>query len=278
MNSELRSKSEPLLCRKISNYPSKFLLQYYSFDPPKAFDLYDLMRGGPIEEKTYSIIFGINASNEDFTQYKFLETYDGPGLIVHQDVLEVLQKECPNDFQAFQIEIKNLDNNIKSFTNKDYFILNVINEIKAIDYQNSVIQKGSTLLIKRLSILAECMNGHHLAIEADFHPILYISPKLAQNLKKFRGAIFLSAEDAYHEILPHEVLLSLYEKDPELANDAFMQTLSFDLHYELLIRFIQEIPKNTLIALVDMALSRSLFYLKRCNEILELIGEKPRSP
>ncbi len=188
----------PLIEYPSRHYATKYDLQYYNFEEPKETDLYDLYRGIPVTKKISPYIFGIKARPEEFTKYDFLDLPDSPAFVIHDRVLKIFQEMCPDDFQRFDMVIKNLDPKDPPFENKEFHIINVTHRIKALDLEKSIyeIDKDHIFwLDKRVFKDEDCWEGHLLARE-DLESSILFHPKLAKKFRRSKGIQFLSDSEA----------------------------------------------------------------------------------
>ena len=111
-----------------------------------------------IELGNKEIIFGIRGKKEGFIKYDFLYNADGPAFVVHQRVLDKLNELCTNDFQALPIIIKNCALASESFENKDFWLINILNIVDAIDQEKSgAYWRGDFLEFKKRMVKTASM-------------------------------------------------------------------------------------------------------------------------
>lgn len=178
-------------------YPDKFTIQYHEFEEPKEFDLWDAIEGNPIKLGDRKIVFGIEATEEEFIQYDFLWCPDGPAFVVHKRVLDKLNELCPNDIQSLPMVIKNLNPKGSQFENKDFWLINILNNIDAQDKDKAIIENwgDNLLMVKKKAFKENCM-GSHLIIRDDLSTCVLFHPSLAKHFAKSRGILFLTDEEA----------------------------------------------------------------------------------
>ncbi|MEY3197440.1 MAG: hypothetical protein RLZZ59_811 [Pseudomonadota bacterium] len=178
-------------------YPDRFMIQYHEFEEPKEFDLWDAIQGEWIDLKGSEIVFGIAASEEEFTQYDFLWCPDGPAFVVHDRVLKKLYELCPGDIQALPMVIKNLDPDGVQFQNKDFWLINILNVVDAQDRVKAIIEDwgDGLLMVKKYGLREDCF-GTHLLIRDKLSTSILFHPVLAKHFIKSRGILFLTDEEA----------------------------------------------------------------------------------
>jgi hypothetical protein len=108
-------------------------------------------------------------------------------------VVDKLAAICPEDFQAFNVEIHNLDPNGEQFINKDFYLINILHRIDAIDREKAIIEDwgDNYFNVKKKVFRDDGMQGHMLARDELTGSILF-HPKLAAEFKKSKGVQFLS--------------------------------------------------------------------------------------
>lgn len=191
--------NKPLIEYTNSWYPDRFVIKYRKFEPPKDFDLYDAMDCKKVDLGNHKIIFGINAEEEEFTQYDFLDCPDGPAFVVHNRVLKIFNELCPDDFQALPVIIKNNNPKGKQFENKDFWLINILNLVDIIDQEKSeAYWDGDFLRFKQKMYLydAERMAHFKMARIENKKPWIIFHPLLAKHFINSRGVQFLTDEEA----------------------------------------------------------------------------------
>jgi len=176
----------------------KFLLKFSTDKNQKTSDLIDFVMSTPMDNDKSTYIFDIKVNPVEFINYDFLPTYDGPVFIIHDRVLKIFQEICPNDFQRFDMVIKNLDPKDPPFENHDFHIINVTHRIKALDMERSEFHKSPNGILfptKRVFKDEDCWEGHLLAREHLESSILF-HPRLAKKFRRSKGIQFLSDSEA----------------------------------------------------------------------------------
>lgn len=110
-----------------------------------------------------------------------------PAPIVREDVLAILQEECPDDFQAFPVTIKAENDQVPPFELTNYFLINVTNLAGQLDEElceGSINYERHNSNIKYKILKEDHMDGHHLSrLRGDKHSVI-VSPYLRQRLMK----------------------------------------------------------------------------------------------
>lgn len=279
------TEEKPLfICYK---HPDKFLLKYSDVEPDKDFDRLLFRRATPVEDKDYKIVFGCQRPPEEFTVYNHLTGLEGvSGLVFHERLVHVLQEICPQDFQAFPVTIKNFGKKVEPFENKDYFILNLLHPIDALDKEKSRVrfwdpEKPDWSRIRSIErgILKEnCMEDHHLGRLTGFLGHELISPFLANHLRKLKmtkGLQFLADKESYPRLLPEEYLqVSLDREEYEAARRAFVTTLNNSEEFAQFKKYLHLLPRSSVEKLIDLTLERSSFNTKECDELRALLDQR----
>ncbi len=188
----------PLIEYPSRHYANKYDLKYYEFEPPKAVELIDIGLGKVLLKNLPIFVFGIQAKEKEFIKYDFLDSPDGVPFVVHDRVLKIFEEMCPNDFQRFDMVIKNLNPKDPPFENHDFHIINVTHRIKAIDMEKSEFHKSPNGILfptKRVFKDEDCWEGHLLARE-DLESCILFHPKLAKKFRRSKGIQFLGDTEA----------------------------------------------------------------------------------
>ena len=195
--SKQTSENKPMIEYPNDGYPDKYEIEYYKFKEPKEFDLFLTRKGQHIPDSMPKLIFGIKAKPEEFCKYDFLLPTLGPAFVVHKRVVDKLTEICPEDFQAFNVEIHNLDPDGEQFVNKDFYLINILHRIDAIDRENATLRlsPNNMLRVTKKVFKEDGMQGHMLARDELTGSILF-HPKLAAEFKKSKGVQFLSDVEA----------------------------------------------------------------------------------
>ena len=90
------------------------------------------------DPKEYDLIFASRVSPKEFTKFDCLPN-NSTAPLVNQKVLNILNKLCPNDIQAFPAVIMPESGSPHSFENRDYWVINIIKLVEAINLEKSVV-------------------------------------------------------------------------------------------------------------------------------------------
>jgi hypothetical protein len=165
-------------------------------------DQYFLYSGDPIEAKNYKIIFKFPKSERQLKKMNIIPASFSSGIIVDIKVLEILNKHCFGEFQAFPIIIRNKEEKRKvlPFENKDFYLIHIIKKVIAIDLKRSeflLFEKSKGKVAEnimgphKLRFLSNCMDNTNIAKDSYLPSVILISQSLAQILhnENIKGAI-----------------------------------------------------------------------------------------
>lgn len=266
-------KNKPYVWGDAENYPQKGLLEY-NWREQKTDDLI-FMRGHPVPEQDYNLIFRCDLDEERFQKYDILPNLS-VAPIVNQRTSILLSSICPTDFQVFPVTIIN-GPKTTSYENHDYSLINFTRQIDSVDREHSYLDvrqnKKTIRNIRRLVFKPGCMGDFHLAREMYFHPLGLVSPTIVKAFKKekIKGARFLTDLESYNESFPEEYLASAFSQKPESAKRYFISQLNDKERYAFFKTRIPKIPREILESLINMTLSRSSFHKEQCEEIREIM-------
>lgn len=155
------------------------------------------------DPNTYDLIFDVQAEETRIRDYDCLPN-NSTAPLVNKRVLNILESLCPHDFQAFPAIIRNQGKKgvMPYSIEGEYWVVNIVNVIDAIDITNSrltfdededindirsinfkegVLQEGSILLAR----------------ERLYNPHIMVSPRIKEAFKaaKIKGASFVTDEE-----------------------------------------------------------------------------------
>lgn len=140
-----------------------------------------------LDPKEYDLIFVSEVRPEEFTKFNCLPNNAAsmPPL-VNKKVLDILNKHCHEDIQAFPATIIPDKNSKYSFENHDYWLINITKLVDAIDLEKSALSFFAEMpnrvsRIKKLSFLDNVSS--EIARVSNDHTLKIVSPSLAQAFK-----------------------------------------------------------------------------------------------
>lgn len=90
------------------------------------------------DPKDYDLIYSYKHSEERLKQFDYLAN-TGQAPLVNQKVLDILNRLCPDDIQAFPVTIIPEKGSNHTFENQDYFLINITKLVDAIDLEKSEV-------------------------------------------------------------------------------------------------------------------------------------------
>lgn len=154
--------------------------------------------------KQYKILAAVKKTKlKDFIHFDCL-SHEGEDIsaeelpdLFNKRVVEKMQKLCPNDFIALPVTLINLSNRGEFYENKDFYIVNPLNTVKAIDegksrtiYEHSL---GKEIMTKRI-YKENPWQGHLIAWDNITSTVIY-HPKLAKELFPSKWLNFVTPEE-----------------------------------------------------------------------------------
>ena len=115
-------------------------------------------------------------------------------------MLDTMLQMCPNDFEHFNMTIKNLTNKQPAFENKDFYLINALHTIDALDEKKTEIeywQNGRHLthsIRGRWFFKENPWDGHMIARDRLSGRVVW-HPKLAGEFRNSKGIEFLTDEE-----------------------------------------------------------------------------------
>jgi len=191
---------KPVKLYTANNYFHKYFLLYNKVNVPKSYNLHEFMRCKIVEDRG-PVEFAIKAKETEFAnKFDMLISYEGPSFVVHKRLLALLQEVCPKDFQALQCKIVNYSKKAEPFANYDYYMINILNKVDAVDNKKSKFKDygDGFRVLKKLHFKEDCMNGYMLARDSEFSAGELIHPELVEKIKHCsRGMKFLEDWQCY---------------------------------------------------------------------------------
>ena len=172
------------------NIPSKLILEF-AYKESMISDS-KFQRAQLVEVTDGDVILFARVAEEVFTKLEALPAIISSP-IVNKKTLELLMGFCPKDFQAVPVCIKNHPEakKLKPYCNKDYFLINPLHEVMAINEQQSKLKYSTSKLLPYKAIIGidalvfnlDSMGDKHIALDATL-PMVMISRALAEYLNK----------------------------------------------------------------------------------------------
>ena len=203
---------KPLIWQTSEKFKNKHIMDYKWRE--RVTDIYIFM-GGKIlpspdvgrlryfqDPKDYDLIFESACQPKEFLKFDCLPN-NGTAPLVNKKVLDIFNKLCPNDIQAFQATIIPDKKSKHRFQNHDYWLINITKQMDVIDLENSELSffeeaPSSISSIKRLLFLNNVNTDTCFIARAPNRCSLEIvSPSLAQAFKdaKVTGVRFIEDKE-----------------------------------------------------------------------------------
>ncbi|MGI4753484.1 MAG: hypothetical protein ACRYE8_07195 [Janthinobacterium lividum] len=175
--------TEPLVIYSHSYYLNKCSPDLVETDIKLRRGLYQIQNLEP--SKTYKIIVGFKkAKLEDFIHFDWLYGGDGVPDLFNKKLVEKMQLICPNDFIALPVTLINLSDQVEPYENKDFYIVNALNTIDAIDREKSIISyayEGDKGRVLNRIYKENPWQEHMIAFDDSIYEMIW-HPKLAKAL------------------------------------------------------------------------------------------------
>ena len=142
---------------------------------------------------------------------------DSECLLINEQTVTLLKKIAPEEVQFFGTEIRCKDSVLTN-----YKLVNVTQNIEGINYEKSVYKwngdpSDKIILLKRLVLKQNCMNGYKIARLAEFSGHILATEEVKQAFESARvtGLRFVLPEDYYAEIYPYYAENSVWPRAME---------------------------------------------------------------
>ena len=146
------------------------------------------------------LVFSIEALPKIFTKQDTLMIKQGLQDLYHKRIVEKMQEICPNDFQALPVKLINNQKSKEVFENHDYYMLNILHKIDALDMERSVIEHWQrsngqmTYSVHKARFKDDKWDAHFIAREKNLGRILW-HPILAKEFAKHKSIKFLADDE-----------------------------------------------------------------------------------
>lgn len=147
--------------------------------------------------KEYKIIAGFEkAKLDDFINYDWLLGGDRLPDLFNKFLIKKMQKICSNDFISLPVTLINLSDKVEPYKNKDFYVVNALNTLDAINREKSSIYTYSsgTENIEKRVYKENPWQGHSIAFNSSTLGMIY-HPKLAKELYPSKQFHFLTPEE-----------------------------------------------------------------------------------
>ena len=142
------------------------------------------------------LLFNIETAPRNFTKLNMLSIKQGGDCLLHKRVVKKMLELCPNDIQALPTKIINHESMSEQIENHDYYLLNILHEIDAIDEERSVIEHWQlesgkmTSSVRKKRFHNDRWNDHLIVRDCRTGRILW-HPRLAREFATHKSIMFL---------------------------------------------------------------------------------------
>jgi hypothetical protein len=187
----------PLVIYGSGKFPSKYQIDFVESDIDLEFGLSPIENIDP--NKNYKIVAGFNKIKlEDFICRDSIDASGELPRLFNKRLVDKIQVICPNDFIALPVTIINLTNEVEPYQNNDFYIVNAINTLDAIDKEKSIIHhsyEGDPIpTVKKRIYKENPWQGHLIAFEKNISAMIW-HPRLAKELYPSKQFEFLTPEE-----------------------------------------------------------------------------------
>ena len=147
--------------------------------------------------KQYKIVAGFNEIKlEEFIDHDWIDSGVQIPMLFNKRLVEKIKKICPNDFMALPVTIINITDQVESYENKDFYIVNAVNTLDVIDNEKSTFDTWAddSKKPKKRAYIDNPWNGHFLAYEKNIRKTIW-HPSLAKSLYPSKQFHFLTPEE-----------------------------------------------------------------------------------
>lgn len=179
-----------------TGYDNSKLYAYYL----SSFDRMELWLNPKKLESLPELVFKIEALPKIFTKKDELPVSQSMGDLYHKRIVEKMQQICPDDFQALPVKLINNEKSKEAFENHDYYMLNILHKIDALDMERSVIEHWQrangqmTYSVHKPCFKDDKWEGHLIARAKNLGRILW-HPVLAKEFAKHKTIKFLADDE-----------------------------------------------------------------------------------
>ena len=152
---------------------------------------------GIVSNKQYKIVAGFNEIKlEEFIDHDWISRCGKMPSLFNKRLVEKIKKICPDDFMALPVTIINLTDQVESYENKDFYIVNPVYTLDAIDHEKSTFGTWAddSKKPKKRAYQDDPWNGHLLAFEKNIKEMIW-HPSLAKELYPSKQFHFLTPEE-----------------------------------------------------------------------------------
>lgn len=136
--------TKPLKLRSTDIYPDRLSPSDSTWDTENPYAIGSNGYGPKKLEREYKITAGFKkrkVKKEDIEELPYLETiFTTIDFLLHRNVIDIMQKICPDDFEIMPVTLYNLRKDTEYFEITDFYNINVLRCIDAIDQESSIME------------------------------------------------------------------------------------------------------------------------------------------
>lgn len=187
----------PLVISGRGLFTRKYQIHFVESDINLRSGLYRIENIEP--NKQYKIVGGFDKTKlEEFIDHDWISPSDKMPMLFNKRLVNKIQIICPNDFIALPVTIINLTDQVEVYENRDFYIINALNTLDAIDEDKSTFcdttWSDDSKKPKKRVYKKNPWNGHLLAFEKNIKEMIW-HPSLAKELYPSKQFHFLTPEE-----------------------------------------------------------------------------------
>ena len=158
------------------------------------FDRWDMQ----IKQQKLNIIpelfFNIQVPPRIFTKLDKLMVKQGGDELYHKRIVNKILALCPDDVQVLPVTIFNHPDLNEQFENHDYFLLNILHTVNALDEERSTFRESG--IASKKFFHNDRWDGHLIAKDKRSRRVLW-HPRLAREFAKSKSIKFLADDEIF---------------------------------------------------------------------------------
>lgn len=140
------------------------------------------------------LFFNIEVPPRTFTKLDKLLIKQGGEELYHKRIVNKILELCPDDVQALPVTIFNHSDLNEQFENHDYFLLNILHTIDALDVERSTFRESG--IASKQFFHNDRWDGHLIARDKRSTRVLW-HPRLAREFAKSKSIMFLADDEIF---------------------------------------------------------------------------------
>ena len=141
------------------------------------------------------LLFNIQVPPRTFTKLDEIMVKQGGEELYHKRIVNKILELCPDDVQVLPVTIFNHPDLNEQFENHDYFLLNILHTVNALDEERSTFfDLNDIAFVKRHVFHNDRWDGHLIARDKRSGRVIW-HPRLAREFAKSKSIMFLSDDE-----------------------------------------------------------------------------------